>query len=770
MRKNFFYKIFRYFASPLYYKYDFCYDNDYKYGNCFMYNEYPYYGRYCFCYEMIDKVVISNSEKMLEREVLREQRVAEREIQGEITGTNKIILDSNIKSLKTKTRSLQLENKGVELKKRKSILKEETIKTTVLKKTSSKKITKNKNLLKIESQTKGTAKIDMGTTRTERVAKKEKLNTISIESRTNSLKKDSKTGYIEETLNNSIAKTLPNIILDKENEQFSTLEKTPYRSLIEDGQSIYGVKKVEKDMAVAFSEEKLQKTPKNLEKLSLEKNTLLKKVPKRVQKEELESKVRLKKVEKSLLEEEKDTPLVNTRTLDNELHRITNERNSQAGTKRDTNKPTRVSDSEEKLTPIKGKETDKTIFNEGQTTLGLVTDKKNKIKVEDEKYLRGVGERKIKEEKEKYLFPSFSKTILDLGIEKTKEIQKAKKRIKETKKSKPISKAEKDLSITKGKEEKKIKKIERSMAIEDSEKQAKIQKRLWFIKQYGCIDYKILPNRDQKYPLDISTLEMELEGVYYYTLRLPLGTNNKFNIRLYNSSQGRIKEVLFDENGYKDYYLEVKTRETETEIFLDIKTRMVEVAYMRIESNDRVLFLATEKFLSENHPIPFGEDMGLKEIPIHIPIMVEFINILLLFWSKFYLAFTGYMGAQAIYGLVNMVYEWLTLEESQEDAGDSLREYERCFRWLRWEAEKVYQMAKQDPDLNGNAWVEQVIFEMIDYMEMHHFDKIPEFITILKMDEFRNIYQDPSFDMDFILDKVKGVRKRVVKKRKIVDK
>ena len=98
---------------------------------------------------------------------------------------------------------------------------------------------------------------------------------------------------------------------------------------------------------------------------------------------------------------------------------------------------------------------------------------------------------------------------------------------------------------------------------------------------------------------------------------------------------------------------------------------------------------------------------------------------------------------------------------------ESIEAYNSCYRWLRSECEKVYNKAKFDPRLNGNNWVEEVIAEMIDYMEMHHFNKVPEWDDIERMDEQRNgIFQDVNLDIPIVVDKFKGIRKRVAKKHK----
>lgn len=306
------------------------------------------------------------------------------------------------------------------------------------------------------------------------------------------------------------------------------------------------------------------------------------------------------------------------------------------------------------------------------------------------------------------------------------------------------------------------------------DKQLNLHKRFWFVKQFGQVDYKILPNVDFDYPMTIEILEQKPNFNYYleYEISYP-AISGPLKIELYNKDYKLIQSIEQTISNGTHHSENIILRIDDTGIPLrkrfeiELSHRNIAYCIIRQPLDDKgmtVLYSSTETFLADKHPIPFGNDLGLTEIPIHIPIMVDFINVLLLMWSKFHMAFTGYTGKQAIYSLLNVVYEWVTLETSLQE--DSIEDYHRCFRWLRWEAEKVYMMARHDMDLTGNAWVERLIYELIDYMESHHMDNMPTFEPIEKMDEYRNIFSDPSFDMDIVIDKVKGVRKLVLEKHK----
>lgn len=312
--------------------------------------------------------------------------------------------------------------------------------------------------------------------------------------------------------------------------------------------------------------------------------------------------------------------------------------------------------------------------------------------------------------------------------------------------------------------------------VQEFEERLDLHKRFWFVKNLGKVDYKILPNVDFNYPVDIEMFVEKPDFIYLFDFECEYKDikSDSMTIDLYDYAYKKYESFKINEikNGmYSNGKISVEIEVLGNKARFQIKINHDNLYYMIIRQPEDVngypvLYTVTKKFLGENHhPIPFGEDMGTREIPVHINVMVDFINILMLMWSRFYYQFTGYTGTQAVYGLLNLVYEWLTLETSSEIY--DIEDYYRCFRWLRWEAEKIYNIARHDPELTGNAWVEKLIYELIEYMEMHHMDEMPVFEPIHLMDEYRNIFDDPSFDMDIVIEKVKGVRKKVIDTNKV---
>ncbi len=117
--------------------------------------------------------------------------------------------------------------------------------------------------------------------------------------------------------------------------------------------------------------------------------------------------------------------------------------------------------------------------------------------------------------------------------------------------------------------------------------------------------------------------------------------------------------------------------------------------------------------------------------------------------------------------MVDSIYEFITLETSREEQiKENVKEqYDRAYKWLRWEGEKMALFARHDMDLRGNYYVGLMLEELIFYMVDHHFDVLPLFEDVNKMDEWRTMFnRDVNKDIKFVLDKVKGIRHKILEK------
>ena len=166
------------------------------------------------------------------------------------------------------------------------------------------------------------------------------------------------------------------------------------------------------------------------------------------------------------------------------------------------------------------------------------------------------------------------------------------------------------------------------------------------------------------------------------------------------------------------------------------------------------------KSVVESHSIPQGVALGCAHIEVSIEILVDMVNMVLMLWEKFYTAFEGLHGVGSIKSLMIVIYNWLMLETSVDEMKEkgSYEDYMRCYRWLRWEAEMIINKARIDYELGGNRWIELYILELFRYLYKHHFDAMPLFKLVAKMDFMRNIFKDAQGDIDIVLDKIKGKR------------
>jgi hypothetical protein len=297
------------------------------------------------------------------------------------------------------------------------------------------------------------------------------------------------------------------------------------------------------------------------------------------------------------------------------------------------------------------------------------------------------------------------------------------------------------------------------------------EQRWWFLKALNPADYKILP-KDIVYPLDFDLINEPFPNKRVIEFEQSFQQTGRFELKIFDSDYNRL--LTLDENIFND----ISYNENDIQLEVDylfkpngfsLKWKIVDysgkmshlfLSHPKDQYGKNSTYALTQHFYDKKHPIPFGHDMGLKEIPIPLNIMADFLNILLMIWTKLFHAYTGFTGYKAVANLVSIVYDWLVLNTSQEN--ESIQYYERCYRWLRWEAESILQECKTDPHLRGNYWVEKLIYELIDYMESHHVDYLPVWEDLIKMDEQRNIFNDPTLDMEVTLAKVKGIRHKVI--------
>ncbi|MBU3205118.1 hypothetical protein [Clostridium algidicarnis] len=154
------------------------------------------------------------------------------------------------------------------------------------------------------------------------------------------------------------------------------------------------------------------------------------------------------------------------------------------------------------------------------------------------------------------------------------------------------------------------------------------------------------------------------------------------------------------------------------------------------------------------HPIEWGKDRGIDyNIPpyaVSVEIMLDLINILTMVWHKNVQGWLSITGKEAIQLLMELIYDWYTLDTSSPNI-----DYLRAYRWIRWEAEKVYFLNTE----NGLQAIGIFIANLIDYMKYHHFDLVPLWRNPKSMDierQFNRVATNGDLMKD--LNKLKGNR------------
>ncbi|WP_315114572.1 hypothetical protein [uncultured Clostridium sp.] len=176
----------------------------------------------------------------------------------------------------------------------------------------------------------------------------------------------------------------------------------------------------------------------------------------------------------------------------------------------------------------------------------------------------------------------------------------------------------------------------------------------------------------------------------------------------------------------------------------------------------------------DKHPIsymPYLEDLqgidlnyGLDEMNLSIEIMLDMVNIVGMVVQHSASQFANASGQEAIEFIMEVLLDWLnvdtTIQEMQSKG--SRGHYLRTYRWIRWEAEKVWFMADKDHSIDrmkGIKYAVMLFSNLLDYMKYHHFNIVPLWRNLKAMDIERQFNrQAVNGDIMKDLDKNKGKR------------
>lgn len=155
-----------------------------------------------------------------------------------------------------------------------------------------------------------------------------------------------------------------------------------------------------------------------------------------------------------------------------------------------------------------------------------------------------------------------------------------------------------------------------------------------------------------------------------------------------------------------------------------------------------------------NHPIGWGDMWGIDwNIPayaVSIEIMLDLVNILIMVWHSNVQGLLCSTGKESMQFIMELLHDWYILDTSTPNV-----DYYRAYRWIRWEAEKVYFLNLE----NGLQAVGVLIANLIDYLKQHHFNLVPLWRSPKAMDVERNFNRiAQNGDLMKALDKIKGRR------------
>ncbi|AND84289.1 hypothetical protein GTH52_06980 [Clostridium tyrobutyricum] len=156
----------------------------------------------------------------------------------------------------------------------------------------------------------------------------------------------------------------------------------------------------------------------------------------------------------------------------------------------------------------------------------------------------------------------------------------------------------------------------------------------------------------------------------------------------------------------------------------------------------------------KNHPIDWGNTWGIDcNIPtysVSIEIMLDLVNILIMIWHDNVQGWLCCSGKESMQFIMELLYDWYTLETSKPNS-----DYYRAYRWIRWEAEKVYFLNYY----TGLQAIGVLIANLIAYLKNHHFNTVPLWRNSKAMDIERNFNRiAQNGDIIKSLNKTKGRR------------
>lgn len=146
----------------------------------------------------------------------------------------------------------------------------------------------------------------------------------------------------------------------------------------------------------------------------------------------------------------------------------------------------------------------------------------------------------------------------------------------------------------------------------------------------------------------------------------------------------------------------------------------------------------------------WGKDFNIPPRRVSIEIMLDVVNIIIMIWHKSTQGWLNVTGREGIQLLMELIYDWYSMNSSTPNT-----DYYRIYRWVRWEAEKVYFLNLEC----GLQSIGKLVENLLDYVKYHHFNIVPIWRNPKAMDLERNFNRIATHnDLIKPLDKNKGKR------------
>ncbi|WPC42972.1 hypothetical protein [Clostridium sp. JS66] len=277
--------------------------------------------------------------------------------------------------------------------------------------------------------------------------------------------------------------------------------------------------------------------------------------------------------------------------------------------------------------------------------------------------------------------------------------------------------------------------------IPDIKKYFEVTGRWWVVYPEGETDEKILPyNYDYtEHPLVGSA------GLGYYRVTYPDKSNYKTEIEYDQACEKMLFNII--ENMKTQFYIKHKVA--------------IPYDYLPQIYNNHPNSMSVNPYMDNDDSY-----RGIEEMPVAINIMMEMVNFVGNIVHHSARKFCYCTGQEAMWFIMEYLDKWLNMDSTIKELNNkgATEHYYRAYRWIRWEAEKIFfncDYDKEKGQFRGLKYAGELLANLIEYMKNHHYNVVPIFKDISKMDYWRNqsnLDNNPQDDIVYTPDKDKEIR------------